>query len=289
MILGIDVGGSYIKHAVVTPQGTPLDEQRCETPNSPSGIIDTIKHCIAQRPRVTAVGIGMPGVVDATGCVHHPPNIAGWTSVPLQFLLHQELGIPVVVDNDANAAAMAEVRFGKPPSNTFIYVTLGTGVGGTIVVNGEVFRGATGGAGEIGHVIVRCDDTSTTTGHPWRAGTVEEYVGARALEAAAGCTIDVLAQHVHEEQPAALAIIDEAARVLAAGLASVMAVTGIPSLVIGGGIAQALPKLVHRCSSMLQSRALPSLAQSLCVAPATFGNHSGVIGAAALISPTSTS
>lgn len=283
MTLGIDVGGSFIKHAVVTPLGQPVHEQRLATPRGPNAIIDALVSCVERHDSVTGVGIGMPGVVDASGVVHHPPNIEGWTSIPLKDILEQRLGVPVVVDNDANAAAMAEVRYGTPPASTFIYITLGTGVGGTIIVDGRVFRGATGGAGEVGHVIVRCDDQASTTGHRWRAGTVEEYVGVRALEAAAGCSLHEIAQRYATGDHHVVDVIQKAAHVLAAGLASVMAVVGIPTLVIGGGVAQALPELLVRSSALLRERALPTLSKQLAVAPATFGNHSGVIGAAALV------
>jgi glucokinase len=283
MIMGIDVGGTFIKHALVSAQGTPIDEQRMPTPATPQGVIEAIVGCVAQHNNVLGLGVGMPGVVDAHGCVHHPPNIAGWTSVPLQAILSERLGIPVAVDNDANAAAMAEVRYGTPPSNTFVYITLGTGVGGTIIVNGKVFRGATGGAGEVGHVVVRYNDATTITGYSWRAGTVEEYVGVRALETAAGCSIQEIAAGVATGNSSMMAVVESAAHILAAGLASVMAVVGIPTLVVGGGVAAALPQLVDRCGILLLQRALPTLASNLVIAPATFGNHSGVIGAAALV------
>lgn len=284
MNLGIDIGATFIKSALVSANGSLVNEQVLPTPLSgPSDVVELITSMVASCGTVDGVGIGVPGVVDALGTVHHPPNLPGWTVVPLQTILATRLSVPVAVDNDANAAAMAELRFGIVATSSFLYVTLGTGVGGAIVYNGAILRGATGGAGEFGHVVVRWNDTFTTTGHTWRAGTVEEYVGSHALERAAGCSIRVLSDQVSEGNPSAVALLHTTADILAAGIASVMAIVAIPTIVVGGGVASALPPLLPLLEQRLVTRAIPSL-QPVCVLPATFGNHAGCIGAAALLS-----
>lgn len=283
MILGVDVGGTWIKTACVTADGRLEHRERFATPQlGPDSVVAVLADCLRRHATCTAMGVGVPGVVDANGTVHNPPNMAGWTTVPLRAMLQQVCGVPVGVDNDANAAALAESRGDDAPT-TYLYVTLGTGVGGAIVVERSIFRGVTGGAGEFGHVIVRADDSATSTGHTWRSGTVEEYVGARALEAAYDGTIAELAQAYSLGKELARAVMQQAIHVLAAGMSGVCAVTGIPTIIVGGGIADAVPTMLPLLESALRERSIPSIAAHISVRPARWGNDAGIIGAAALL------
>lgn len=281
MTLGFDIGGTWIKVGIVAPDGTVVDADRFATPHGVDAVIDGIASAIAGRPAM-AVGIGIAGVVQDGGVVRHPPNLPGWTTVPLQHILEERTGRTVRVDNDANAAAMAEAVYGAGRERpTFLYVTVGTGIGGAIVRAGRIDRGATGGAGELGHVVVRMDAADSRTGFAWRAGTVEEYAGIAGIEAAAGMPIAALAEALGRDDTAARRVVADAADVLAAGLASAMAVTGIADVIVGGGLADALP-LVEALAAPLRRRMLPSLADVHTLQRATFGNTAGIIGAAAL-------
>jgi len=300
-VLGIDVGGTNIKAGRVDENGFVFDTSSTETPADagPDAVLDTIASVIkkvSDASPVDAVGIGFPGVVDASGTVHHPPNLKQWTTVPVRAILEERLHRTIVVENDANAAAIAEADAGAGRDiSDFLYATLGTGVGGCVIINRHVYRGPTGGAGEIGHIIVDINSKSSVTGHAWRAGTVEEFAGRDGrlsyYRALTGDTASVseLVRRVEAGDAHADATFAMLARYLAAGFASALAVLGMPTLIIGGGIVEAYPPLIDLIRTQLLERALPSIAQHLDLRKATYGNQAGIIGAAFLAKRTLTS
>lgn len=293
-VLGIDVGGTNIKAGRVDVHGVVHDATSTETPadSGPDAVLNTIASVVesfASTAPVDAIGIGFPGVVDASGTVHHPPNLKGWTSVPVKALLEERLRKQVVVENDANAAAIAEADAGAGRDVTdFLYATLGTGVGGCVIINRHVYRGPTGGAGEIGHIIVDINSKTSVTGHRWRAGTVEEFAGRDGrisyYRSLAGDTVSVsdLVRRIEAGDRHAAATFDMLSSYLGAGFASALAVLGMSTLVIGGGIVEAYPPIIGLIRAQLLGRALPSIVRSLDVRKATFGNQAGIIGAAFL-------
>lgn len=293
-VLGIDVGGTNIKAGRVDENGFVHDTNSTETPADagPDAVLETIATVItnfSNASPVEAVGIGFPGVVDAAGTVHHPPNLKAWTTVPVKAILEERLHRTIVVENDANAAAIAEADGGAGRDiSDFLYATLGTGVGGCVIIGRHVYRGPTGGAGEIGHIVVDINSKSSTTGHLWRAGTVEEFAGrdgrisyyrARTNETA---SISELVRRVDAGDTNAEATFNMLAEYLAAGFASALAVLGMSTLIIGGGIVEAYPSLIPLVRTQLLERALPSIAENLDIRKATFGNQAGIIGAAFL-------
>ncbi len=293
-VLGIDVGGTNIKAGRVDENGYVHDTSSTETPADagPDAVLNTIATVIttlSDAAPVEAVGIGFPGVVDASGSVHHPPNLKAWTTVPVKAILEERLHRTIVVENDANAAAIAEADGGAGRDvSDFLYATLGTGVGGCVIIDRHVYRGPTGGAGEIGHIIVDINSKTSVTGHPWRAGTVEEFAGRdgrisyyRALTGE-GASISELVRRVEANDRHAVATFEMLAQYLAAGFASALAVLGMSTLIIGGGIVEAYPALIPLIRAQLLERALPSIAQTLDIRKATFGNQAGIIGAAFL-------
>lgn len=293
-VLGIDVGGTNIKAGLVDADGTVRDTSSTETPATagPDAVLDTIVSVITTLNATTpldAIGIGFPGVVDALGTVHHPPNLKSWTTVPVKAILEERLQKHVVVENDANAAAIAEADAGAGRDvSDFLYATLGTGVGGCVIINRHIYRGPTGGAGEIGHIIVDINSTTSITGHRWRAGTVEEFAGRdgrisyyqKLTEETA--SISELVRRVEAGDRHAAATFTMLSQYLAAGFASALAVLGMSTLIIGGGIVEAYPALIGLIRTQLLERALPSIAETLDVRKATFGNQAGIIGAALL-------
>lgn len=293
--IGIDIGGTHIKAALVAADGTINNELRISTPQAgPESVIETICTVVHHLDSTNLpIGIGAPGVVDAAGVVYNPANMLNWNTVPLAELLTNKLNRRVVVDNDANCAAIAEAEAGiGSMHSSFLYATIGTGIGGCIIIDRNVFRGVTGGAGEIGHVIVRMDDTtSNTTEHVWRRGTVEEFAGRNGIRTwyhgSADTSIEFLdipeiAQLALNGDTRAIHTFQETARVLASGFSSVLAILGIPTIIIGGGIPQAYPPLINLVYNQMQQRAIPTIAKQLTILPATFGNAAGVIGAALL-------
>lgn len=294
MTIGIDIGGTHLKAACVDEHGA-LTDVRTVPSRANDGVaamvdgIELIYRELAGTQHLP-LGIGCPGVVDARGTVHNPPNMVGWDVVPLRDMLATRLQCVVAVDNDANVAAIAEADAGAGTAvDSFLFITLGTGIGGAVVVNRHVMRGPTGGAGEVGHIIIDRQDRSTVTGHLWRAGTVEEYAGRQGIQdryiiaTNANASIEEIADAYSHNDATAVGVIDAVAEDIALALCSACALLGMGTIIIGGGIADAFPSIITRIAAHMHLRAIPTIAAILDVRPATFRNHAGIIGAALLV------
>jgi glucokinase len=190
-LLGIDLGGTKVAYAVAGPDGRPRLERR--RPTEPSGdpaadvarMAGDLRALLAEaglRPEdLGAVGISVPGPFDPdSGTVLRPPNLDGWDEVPLRDWLEKALGVPVHLDNDANAAALAEWRFGAGQGTRhLVYLTMSTGVGAGLILDGRVHRGVRGGAGELGHVQLDWNGDPCSCG---LRGCAEAYLGGAALQ-----------------------------------------------------------------------------------------------------------
>jgi glucokinase len=305
---GIDVGGTKIAGGVVDEEGQVLERLRVESPASDvEAIEDAIADLVSQlrsRHDVSAVGVGAAGYVDRDRAkVLIAPNLA-WRDVDLKSELEERVGVPVVVENDANAAAWGEFRYGAGHDvEDLLLVTVGTGVGGGMVLGGEVHRGAFGVAAEIGHLRVVPD------GHPCGCGArgcLEQYGSGTALEretrrlAAEGVAGSAaLLQRVGGDPAAidgptittaagegdafALARLAELGRWLGEGIASLCTVIDPAVVAIGGGVSEAramlLDPLRAAFEESLPGRAFRPLAE---VRLATLGNTAGLVGAADL-------
>lgn len=300
---GIDIGGTAIKSGIVETDGTIHEFKEELTESNYHAVIAYIKSLTKElSPKVKSIGIGFPSVVNPKdGCVYYPPNMPGWTIVPLAQIIQQEINIPVAVENDANTAALAESIFGAGKGiSDFLYVTLGTGVGGGVIINGRIYTGQKGGAGEIGHIIVDINEDPTeemiANGRAYRAGTLEERAGRAGIIAAAkrlarnnnsrlnkyGDYLDV--EHISEEayngDDVAIDCLRQTGKILGLGLASALAILDMSLIVVGGGISQAHPILLESVHQTLQQRALPTIAAEIKVKQAHFTKYAGVIGAA---------
>ncbi|GAA0985881.1 Glucokinase [Nocardioides aquaticus] len=304
---GIDVGGTKIAGAVVAEDGTVLEHRRVVSPaEDPEAIEDAIVGLVADlgsRHALTGVGVGAAGYIDSgRSVVMFAPNIA-WRDRALREDLQERTHLPVVVENDANAAAWGEFAFGAGSAfDDLLLVTVGTGVGGGVVVDGELYRGASGVAAEIGHMRVVPDGLPCGCG---RHGCLEQYASGRALlrqtrEAAAtdpGAAVLVAAAGGDAEAITGLAITAAArdgdpfalrclaglGRWLGEGIASICAVLDPGVVVIGGGVSEAGDLLLDPTRAAFADqvigtgyRPLPQIVQ------ATLGNDAGVIGAADL-------
>ena len=185
LTIGIDVGGTKVAGGVVDQHGNVLASNRRPTPaEDQAGTRDTIvevaAELAAQHPEAVAIGIGAAAWIDAAGStVLFAPNLA-WRDEPLRDYVSKAVGLPTVLENDANVAAWAEFRFGaaRNADDSMVMITVGTGIGGGIVLNGGLWRGANGIAGELGHI------QSVAGGHPCgcgRLGCLEQYASGKAL------------------------------------------------------------------------------------------------------------
>ncbi len=235
-----------------------------------------------------AVGVGAAGFVDRAGTVLFAPHLS-WRGEPLQDVLMRRLGLPVVVDNDANAAAHAETRFGAARGKRqAVCVTLGTGIGGAVVVDGRVMRGAHGLAGEFGHMQVVPD------GRPCECGQVgcwEQYCSGKALaravaEAGPGprpVSGPDITRAAAAGEPWALAAFDEVGRWLGVGLAGLVSAFDPEVVVVGGGLSDAGDLLLAPARSALAART-PGRGHrpDVPLLRAELGSEAGFIGAADL-------
>ena len=299
--IGIDFGGTTIKSALVQG-GAILDRGE---------IIDTAKHRTADaiisellrviaamrkaHPEIEAVGIGLPGFVDSTnGIVHELTNVQGWDEVALVALLREKTGLRAVIENDANAMAYGEFIHGAAKgARNAICVTLGTGVGGGLILEGRLYRGSRLAAGEIGHMSIDSHGPRGVYGTP---GDLETYVGnrqiaerAERLYTASGqdrplekCTPADIAALAGQGDRIAIALWDAIGTDIGAALADGVWLLNPDTIVIGGGIAAAGDIVIAPIRRTICERTSDLFHERLRVVPATLGNDAGIIGAAEL-------
>ncbi|MEV0898095.1 ROK family glucokinase [Actinoplanes sp. NPDC049802] len=309
LTIGIDVGGTKVAGGVVDEQGNVLASNRRPTPaDDPAGTRDTIVEVAAelaeQYPDAKAIGIGAAAWIDAAGStVLFAPNLA-WRNEPLQAYVSESTGLPVVLDNDANVAAWAEFRFGAAThAESMVMITVGTGIGGAIVVNGNLWRGAHGIAAELGHI------QSVPDGHPCgcgRLGCLEQYASgnalvrfgragarqeperaAKLLELAGGDALAITGRQITEAAQAGDGVaMDAFAQVgywLGVALADLAQSLDPQVMIIGGGVIDAgsllMGPIERAYRDQLANRDRFPVAE---VRAALMGNAAGVVGAADL-------
>ncbi|MFZ5597150.1 MAG: ROK family protein [Bacillota bacterium] len=310
-VAGVDLGGTKIYTALAGPGGEIMAEVRVPTgagdgPDAVIGrILDTINRvsemALPAGALLSAVGIGSPGPLDpASGVVFSSPNLPGWRCVPLRERLEQSVGAKVFVDNDANLAALGEYRFGAGRgSSHMVYVTVSTGIGGGLILDGRLYRGAGGGAGEVGHTVVDPDGPLCGCG---RAGCLEALASGTAMAARArelvdsgrgagilreaGADGEITAVSVARAAAAgdeeALGIIVRAGRYLGMGLANIINIFNPDRLVIGGGALAAGERFWESMEAELRARALGPALENVSVVRAGLDGRSGLMGAIAL-------
>lgn len=283
--IGIDLGGTYTKIALIGQGGRILERREFLTKafKDKNALINAIAANINQLKKkgVRGIGIGAPGLVDSkNGIVHYLTNIAGWKDVNLKKELEKRTGIKTCVDNDVNLMALAEARYGAGKNAASIFcVTLGTGVGGGIVINGEVYRGNTQSAGEIGHISIDANGPKCNCG---RRGCVEAYVGNNYITKRTHVTPDLLTKLAMQGNKRAKNIWKETAEYLGRGLVMVINVFDPAVIVIGGGMAGAGRFLFDPLKEYVRANALSIPAKKVKIVKAKLGNDAGVIGAAEL-------
>ncbi len=308
LTIGVDVGGTKIALGVVDESGQVLDRMREETPaTDPDAVESTIAYSVAQlrtRHDVTAVGVGAAGFIDvARATVLLAPNLA-WRNEPLRDDLAALIGLPVVVENDANAAAWGEFRFGAGADvDDLVLVTVGTGVGGGIVQDGALYRGAFGVAGEVGHFRVvpggrLCGCGNRGCWEQYASGTAlvrdtQEAAQSRSSEAAtllemADGSVDqiegtMITRAARDGDPFARRMLAETGRWLGEGIASLASILDPAVVAIGGGVSEAGELLLEPAREAFRANLTGrKYRPELEIRPATLGGDAGLLGAADL-------
>jgi glucokinase len=295
-LLGIDLGGTNLRVAVVTSDGQLVEEMnvKTESEKGPYYVINQmIKLCekIMRERNIDAIGIGSPGPLDVKqGIILSPNNLPGWDNIPLVDMLEKVLQKKVVLDNDANAAALAEaiIGAGKGKESVF-YITVSTGVGGGFVFRKQLLQGANYCAGEIGNLIVDSDGPSH---HTLNVGALETLASGTAVKKRG---IEELGMTGHAGEVFTLAmngdkkaqkIVDQMITSLAKGIANIVHTVDPHIIVLGGGVMQSkdyiMPLLIKRVNDFLY----PQLRNKVEMVSASLDTKAGVIGAALLTQQT---
>jgi len=309
--IGVDFGGTNIKCGLVSDRGrvahsVSLPTQTCARPRAfVDGIARTVErlaHVVGVRTtQLRGVGVGAPGLIDCRqGVVHSLVNVSGWRDVPLAGLLSRRLGVRVAVDNDVNLVALGEWRFGAGRgARDLVCVTLGTGVGGGLIIDGELYRGISGAAGELGHMVIDARGPRCGCG---RRGCFEALVGTAAIlrlgrRAVMGSPqLRALVRKAHGRlmprligraaragDPAAQRVWVEIGRRLGIGLASVVNVLNPERIVIGGGVSHNWTSFYPTLIKTLRAEAMDVPGRAVRVVRTALGDHAGIIGAAVLV------
>lgn len=308
LTIGVDVGGTKVAAGVVDEDGTILASMRRPTPSaSPLHVEETIAAIVADlraEHEIEAVGIGAAGLIDADRAkVLFAPNLI-WRDEPLRDEVAKRIGLPVVVENDANCAAWAEYRFGAGAGEPFlVVVTVGTGIGGGMVLGGQLYRGRYGVGAEFGHMQVVKDGRRCGCG---QKGCWEQYCSGRALLHEAREIADVqpqrgarllelgggqpegieppeVTQAAREGDKAALACFAEIGWWLGRGLADLAALLDPGVFVIGGGVADAGDLLLDPARAAFADQLTATSYRTHAeIRPAKLGNEAGMVGAADL-------
>jgi glucokinase len=268
-VLGVDIGGTKIAAGRVNQRGEVTAFQT--TPTLAAGGLDVSLRQVwkaveaALTPEVEAIGLCAPGPLDpASGVVMNPPNLPGWRNVPLARLAKERFRLPVEVENDCNAAALAEAVRGAGRGHSHVfYAAIGTGIGAGIILDGKIFRGAHGAAGEAGHMSI--DYRSAVACGCGAAGCIEALASGRAFDVA-------------EKQG-----LDELVARLGAWLGGVISLLDPGVIVIGGGVAQIGEPLFGRLRAVAPGWTVNPHAREIPILPSELGEASGVVGAAAVV------
>ncbi|MCL4449595.1 MAG: ROK family protein [Actinobacteria bacterium] len=307
--LGIDVGGTKFLGVAVGEKGEVLVECRKPTPDNPKSILEALTEILfeirAQLPStalIEGVGVGIPGLIDFRGNVHYAPNLNGCNGLELGFELKSRLDFPVVIDNDATCAAVAEHLLGAAKNcNDALVFTLGTGIGGGIIAGGKVVRGAEGFAGEVGHMAVDPDGPLCPCGKKgcwelYASGSGLRYLAIQAgeeghlkniLHHKGGKLFDIRGEDITEAaltgDIGAQTVMERFGRWLALGMANLACVFDPKLIVLGGGLVQAgdliLASVAPFFDQMVEGwRYRPTIPVVL----AELGEAAGAVGAALL-------
>jgi len=297
-IVGIDLGGTNLKVALLDLRYQIKDREVLNTQkfikkeNLICAIIDSINKIIENnnlsRADILGIGLGLPGPIDyERGVVHFFPNIPGWKGVNLKTILERRLRLPVFVDNDAKLMSLAEYKLGAAKgSRNAVCITLGTGVGGGIIINGHLYRGFCNASGEIGHMPINEKGPRCNCGG---RACLETYIGNnRILKEARrmfrrDITLEELSCLARKQNRQAQTIWLKIARRLAVALVGAVNLLNPDCIVIGGGVAGAGKILFDNIRKIIARHAMSVQARHVKVFKAKLGNNAGLIGAAILV------
>ncbi|MEP0911186.1 ROK family protein [Leptolyngbya sp. GB1-A1] len=285
-VIGIDLGGTAIKLGRFDWKGTCLQSLTVPTPQPATpeavllALVEAIESVDPSREAI-AIGLGTPGPADAAGRIARVAiNLDGWRDIPLADWLEAKTDRPTILANDANCAGLGEFWLGAGKLfHNVIILTLGTGVGGAIILDGKLFVGHDGAAGELGLITLNPDGPECNSGN---RGSLEQYTSVRAIRRRTGLEPDELGARAAAGDRSAIQFWQEYGRDLGAGIASLVYVLTPQAVIIGGGVSASAAFFFPTIEAELERRVLPSSRAALRLLPAELGNQAGIVGAAKL-------
>lgn len=268
---------------ILAEDDTALEEHDVQTVTSL--MVGMIHGLMRQAPPspygIIGIGIGVPGMVDENGTVLFAPNL-GWEMVPLQQQLEDELGLPVTIDNEANAGAQGELRFGAgQDARHLLYISAGSGIGSGIIINGELYKGARGYAGESGHMSIEADGRECTCGN---RGCWELYASEKSYDNKNGMlpskNTSELVHHAELGHKETIRHFEELGRYLGVGITNLVNGFNPQSVIIGGPLSDARPWIEETLQHVVAKRTLPYHRELMEIRFSELGSRSTMIGAA---------
>lgn len=288
VILVADIGGTALKIGLVNLNGQLTEFHEYENDGKKGGqaLIARLLDILDRYNNYTAIGISTSGQVNSKKgeIIFANENIPNYTGTKLQKILEERYAVPVKVENDVNAAALGETHYGAGKQfQDFICLTYGTGIGGAIIMNSQIYKGLNGVAGEFGHIIVHPDGESCKCGN---SGCYESYASTTALLKKAGqisptwLNGKALFEQYHQQNASIITIVDEWINEIAIGIVSLVHIFNPPAILVGGGIMEQ-KQLVNQIEKKVQTLIMPSFS-GVKIMQASLGNKAGLYGAAAM-------
>ncbi len=300
-VVGVDLGASKVALGLIAPDDRIVAYRRMPTHASegPQAVVERIARHMAELERelprgsqVAALGICTPGPVDhQAGVIIDPPNLPGWRHIPFRQMLAERLGIPIVLEHDAKAAALGEFHYGAGRGEpSMMFIVIGTGVGGASIINGKLYRGPHNAAGEIGHITLDRHGEPCSCGN---RGCVETFVSGpalarrfqRALEQAREgpewpepITGELVARLAQEGDRLALQVIQEAGEALGIAIASAAMLMDISLYVVGSSVAKCGDLLLEPARRAVPHHAFPSVARRVRIVLSNLGDDAPLFG-----------
>jgi glucokinase len=297
--LGIDIGGTTIKYGICSSGGRLKGQGAVPTPATAlkevilnkltEAIKETLLFAVKENLPLSAIGIGTPGSVD----IHRgylmggTPNFKHWRNVSIAKFLMNQFDIPVFVDNDANLMAYGEFVYGAgKEKKDVICLTLGTGIGGGVIINGEIYRGSFFAGAELGHMSInhsgkpcKCGGQGCLERYASATALIEDYNQENPSKPVKGTK--QIFQYAEQGDMLAVGVIDQFISYLATGLANIVNIFNPEMIIIGGGVSEAGQQLIEKIRKACQKRAMPVSFKKVEIVRATLGNRAGILGAGA--------
>ncbi len=303
--IGLDLGGTFLKYALASENGAILVKAKRPSQGAHKkedifanifAAIDELAEEAKKRSlKIEAIGMGSPGAIDFDHCrlLGNTPNLPDWGDAEIRKEVSKRYAFPIWADNDANVAALAEVRQGAAIGHKYVIaITLGTGIGGGIVIDDQIFRGSHYAGAELGHSSIDfnglpcgCGGIGCIEAYASAPAMVRNYVGKLNKSSSAVPTIvntELIFSQAQKGEPAAIQVIDETCEYLGAALASFTNIFNPEIIVIGGGVADAGDEFLARIWNALVKRAMKAPLRNLKLVRAKLGNDAGVVGAISL-------